>query len=249
MKIVYSGSCDPGLKREVNQDSIVMFFEPKNQVALFAVADGMGGHSHGEQASHWISSGLKKWMDVFSPERYECSFAKMMRALQDKLEELNKEIFFQYNQNQVCGTTCVLLFIYRDSYGVINVGDSRAYHKQGRKVRVLTVDDVWENQRSIREHFSEREIAVHPNRGKLVQAMGTKEKIALSVKTDSLHQEEVFLLCSDGLYKYCPEKYYKKTVKGLSEKNMEEAAKKLMAKVYENGAGDNASFILIKYIR
>ena len=43
MKLVYSGVCDVGLRRKVNQDSILMFSGKDNDMSLFVVADGMGG--------------------------------------------------------------------------------------------------------------------------------------------------------------------------------------------------------------
>ena len=50
----------------------------------------------------------------------EIDVDEMMESLENKLEEINREIFLNYNQNQICGSTCILLFIYREYYGIID---------------------------------------------------------------------------------------------------------------------------------
>ena len=60
----YSGVCAVGKKRNVNQDAILS--ETHDDMGLFVVADGMGGHSHGELASRCIVDEMKKWAVQFS---------------------------------------------------------------------------------------------------------------------------------------------------------------------------------------
>lgn len=246
MKIFYSGVCDKGAKRKINQDSIWMSSNQDNTMNLFVVADGMGGHFKGEYASQAIVEGLGKWAEAFYPEDYDKKFKKMMISLQNKILEVNKQIYQNYNQSQVCGCTCVVLFRYEDTYGIISVGDSRIYKKRGWKVQLLTKDDVWENQAKIRDRFSLKEIKEHPNFGKLLCAVGTSEDISLSVQTDILKKGDSFLLCSDGLYKYCDEKRFVKILKRTNVDNINISVKKLLKAVYDEGAGDNISIILIR---
>ena len=88
----------------------------------------------------------------------------------------------------------------------------------------------------------------HENYGKLLQAVGISETISIASKTDLLKKGDSFLLCSDGLYKFCPEKDMRKIVHGMNENNMEESLKKMVAKCYEAGAKDNISVILVKCV-
>ena len=247
-KIIYRGISDIGLKRNANQDGILMYSKSEYEISLFAVADGMGGHSHGELASREIIIGLKNWISSIQPQFFQYNFSKLMRLLEDKLLEINRKIFHEYNQDKVCGSTCVILLIYGENYGVINVGDSRIFHKRGFKVKSLMEDDVWENQRKIKSSLSKTKIRNHPNYGKLIQSVGTRKDVYLSVKTNRLREGEAFMLCSDGLYKYCPTRVYKKVLKKVSIKNLEDSISILMKKVYEAGAGDNISLILVKCI-
>ncbi len=246
MQIGYFGICDKGLKREVNQDSLLMAARREQGMYLFAVADGMGGHADGELASRALTEGLKAWADGFRPELFGGNFRNMTISLQNRIEEINRKIYMEYNRSQVCGSTCVALFIYGDAYGVFSAGDSRIYLHRGFKTVSLMTDDVWENQVSVQEALTGKQIKNHPNFGKLVNAVGTGKEVSLSVRTDLLKKGDAFLLCSDGLYRYCPEKYLKKTLRGLAKGNLQESAKELLAKAYGQGAGDNVSVVLVK---
>ncbi len=246
MEIVYSGICDIGLKRKVNQDSLLTAAKHGEDMYLFAVADGMGGHADGELASRALTEGMRIWADAFSAMQFDKDFRNMMISLQNKIEEINRKIYTEYNRSQVCGSTCMVLFIYRESYGVLSAGDSRLYLHRGFKTVSVMTDDVWENQSAVWENLTGKQIRSHPNYGKLVNAVGTQRNVSLSVKTDILKRGDTFLLCSDGLYKYCPEKYLKRILRGAAKDNVEGSVRELLEKVYEQGAGDNVSVILVK---
>ena len=248
MKIFYSGVCDSGLKRKNNQDSICMYLNKIEEAGLFVVADGMGGHAEGETASRTITDKLREWIHYFSADVYQGKFSKMMQSLENKIEEINREIFFKYNQTQICGSTCILLFIYKDNYGIINVGDSRIYKKAGWKIKSLMKDDVWENKLDVKEKYTKKEILNHKNYGKLLQAVGIRENMSLASKTDLLKQGDIFLLCSDGLYKFCKERDIQRILKRASEDNLKDSVNSLMAKCYEAGARDNVSIIIVKSV-
>lgn len=243
MKIEYVGICDKGSVRECNQDAI--FMHAKGDSGLFAVADGMGGHVRGELASQEMINHISNWWNQFTPGRFDYDFQKMMRSIGQTIEYANEIIYEKYNQSQVCGTTIVLIFIHRKYYGIIYAGDSRCYGYSKWKVRQLTIDEVWENQVGLRKE--DRQNKSHPNYGKLVNAIGTKKVTYYKTITNEMHQDNVFLLCSDGLYKYCEENYLKKCLRKCKKNKMEPISQALMQRVYQNGARDNISEILIRY--
>lgn len=246
MEIAYFGICDIGLKRKVNQDSLLTADRREEEMYLFVVADGMGGHSDGELASKALTEGMRTWADAFSVKKYDGNFRNMMLSLQNRIEEINRKIYIEYNQSQICGSTCVVLLLFRNIYGVISAGDSRLYLHRGFKTTSVTTDDVWENQSSVQETLTRKQICSHPNYGKLTNSIGTSEEVFLSVKTDHVKRGDVFLLCSDGLYKYCSEKYLKKVLRSVSEENVEAGVRELVDKTHKQGAGDNVSVILVK---
>ena len=172
MKIECLGLCETGLVRKVNQDSIIL--KINDYAGIFVVADGMGGHSHGEIASKMITKTMEDWWNHFSEEKYDWDFEKMVYAIQSSLSYANKEVFRNYNQNMVCGSTFAILFLYRDRYAVIHAGDSRIY-LEDQGFGCITVDDVWENQPNLKEE--EKRDTSHPNYGHLTNALGIFEKL------------------------------------------------------------------------
>jgi len=241
--IEYGSVCEIGSIRDVNQDSIATF--SNRNTGLFVVADGMGGHQDGEKASQHIVERLTAWWRDFSEENYGKDFRKMIDSLQNTLDSANKAIFEAYGQNGVCGSTVVILFIYKNAYGMLNVGDSRGFICQGRKVKQLTYDDVWENQPGIT--LEEKNDRNHPNRGKLISAVGTKPNIICHLTTDELKKGTKFLICSDGLYRFCSEKDMFKYLKKAKSTTVMAMSEKLKHIVYKNGAKDNLSIILVDY--
>lgn len=244
MSVEYVGMTDKGLKRATNQDAIVMLCE--NGMGLFVVADGMGGHENGELASAAIIEFVQNWWNENLSMMPKIPFMDIVADIQHCLERANQKIYQSYNQNSVCGSTLVLLFIYQDKYAVISAGDSRVYSLYKRKLSQMTTDEIWDNLPQTILHFTERKIKEHPSSGKLINAFGAKEKLSLSIKTEMLSSNRLFLLCSDGVTKECSEKQLRKILllhdKGEKLINIMERIK---GEVYKNGAADNLSIILV----
>ncbi len=245
VKLHYLVKTDIGSKRTVNQDSVAAFVT--EEAALFVVADGMGGYSQGEVASGEVVSACREYWDKNKDFLSEKPFLDCLQDLETMLRKVNIKIHEEYNQSQICGSTVVLLFVVQDCYAVLSVGDSHAYSYANGCFSTLTVDDVWENLSSTRQRFSAEEIEEHRNKGKLVQAIGTTEEINPYVHTGRMKGNQTFLLCSDGLYKYCSEDYLEKQLKKVkSEKSMNTVMQRYMDCVYKNGAKDNISIILVR---
>jgi len=243
MRLECAGKCDVGGKRKINQDSFCMF--QKEDAGLFAVADGMGGHTNGEKASQTVIAQLSDWWTSFSPVLFGYEFCRMLTDIEKVIKHANSRIYTQWNRNGVCGTTVTVLFIYRNLYGVIYAGDSRCYLSKGWKWKQVTTDEVWENQSGIAD--SERQQKDHPNRGKLVNAIGIREAVRCRAVTDLILPETAFLLCSDGLYKYCADRFIKNCVRKCRDRQgIEQSIDKLVSQVYQNGAGDNISVVIVK---
>ncbi len=243
MNLASFGKTDIGKAREINQDSFGIF--KKDNAQLFVLADGMGGYTNGEKASQTVVSEMSKWWGSFSPDMYDCEFEKMLSAIEQVISCANRIIFEQYNKDEVCGTTVVVLFIFGERYSILYAGDSRCYMASGWKFSCLTIDEVWENQAHL--SVSERKMKNHPNRGKLVNAVGTRESMQCRVLTGVVTNGAVFLLCSDGLYKYCSDSYIKSCMRRCRDKSaIEPQVNNLIGRVYKNGAADNVTIVIVK---
>lgn len=243
MIINYSSVCDIGKTREVNQDSVLSFTDSENEISLFVVADGMGGHKDGELASQELVNRAESWIINCNPDDYDNDFNQMFSSLQNVVKDANEYIYTNYNEGQICGSTIIALFIYRNQYGFISVGDSHLYRIKNGKMRQLNVDDVWQNQPEIKNNLSYNEQMTDKNFGKLTNAVGINERLVFSAETDELKNGDAFLLCSDGLYKHFNDRLIKRYVLLVRHLGIKKVAPMLKDRVYEHGADDNISII------
>lgn len=242
MRLEYAGKSDIGRIREKNEDAFCTF--QKKDAGLFAIADGMGGYENGEKASCGVIAELSDWWEQFSPVLYDYDFRKMLSSIEQTLEYVNRLIYTKWNQGAICGATVTVLFIYKEQYGVIYAGDSRCYLGQGKKWKQVTVDEIWENQPGIGRAGKSK---THPNSGKLTNAVGVRETVRFRMVTDVIVPEMFFLLCTDGLYKFCADGMIRNGArKGRDRAEIERAAEGLIDEAYRNGAGDNITVIIIK---
>lgn len=244
-KISYCVKTDRGLCHNVNQDAVAAFV--REELGLFVLSDGMGGHSRGELASRSIVTEFEAYWQKLSAVSYMPDFQTLSGHVRQVITNVNSSIYEQYNQGQVCGATVIALLIKGSCYAFFSVGDSHIYHCADRKCSLLTVDDIWDTLPSTLNHYSQAEIMANKSHGKLTQAVGTKEEINIHVGTSRMSGKQTFLLCSDGLYKFCEEKQIEKGLKSIrAENGVQKSMDYLMGKVFENGAGDNVSAILVR---
>lgn len=251
MRIEYCGVCDKGAVREVNQDAI--FMDVRKDMALFVVADGMGGHMHGEAASGIIVTELRQWWERCQAVSYRAgnpeNFDRIVCSLREQITYANRVIYKQYNNGMnVCGSTIVVLLIWGSHYCILSCGDSRIYYLRGLRYEQMTMDDVWENQPDIIASYESRQIREHAYYGKLVRAVGVSKNVKLNEQINVLEDGGRFLLCSDGLYKMCREKDIKRILRRYKgNRNGDKLLKQMMRRVYADGARDNTSVILVRW--
>lgn len=237
---------EKGPVRKKNQDAVLA--ESTGNMGIFAVADGMGGHSRGEDASAVLVTKLKVWWNNLhkSPESYEID--EISEQCYQVLMQANQDIYLTFSlQNEIGGSTVVVLLVWGASYAVISIGDSHIYHREGRRMTPLTVDDVWENLPEVRNVMPEEEISKSPQYGKLTAAAGVALLPKFQMKILPLKKEELFLLCSDGVYKYCGDKELNRVMCGIAGLHSAETMlKKLEKCVLSHGAGDNYSAVICR---
>lgn len=244
--ITYRVLSETGNRRTINQDAVLAY--ARENSGIFVVADGMGGHSDGEYASNEIIKACRMFWNAYDGDLTGEDFSVLLDKMELTLQKVNSEIFNERNKAQICGSTVIVLLIVGDCYAVLSVGDSRIYTCVKRRCTQLTVDDIWDNLSSTRELYSEEEIGEHKNRGKLVHAVGISEDMNVYVQTGRLQKKQVFLLCSDGLYKCCEESRIQEFLKKIkSSERMETILQEYRNEVYQNGADDNFSIILVRW--
>ncbi len=218
---------EKGGSRKYNEDSILN----KPEIELWAVADGMGGHKAGDVASQLIINSLD---NLLLGGVLEVRINTVQNCLQQVNNELCHFALQQYENNIVGSTVVVLLFESRRC-AVLWAGDSRLYHFRNDQLQQLTQDHCVTN-----EDPSFDSMVKNPNI--ITRAVGGHEKLNLDVKITNIFEGDLFLLCSDGLDKEISFHEIEFIMKTNPPENIVNI---LLSKAMERGARDNISLIII----
>lgn len=194
------GACtDVGMVRTENQDAYGQFSRngasgPDEQ--LFVLADGMGGHVDGREASQLAVEQVHR---TFFASAEKSVAERLLKAL----ETANQQII-QRSQDrdgvEKMGTTCTALVVREDEAYVAHVGDSRAYRISRDEMLQLTHDHTIVDEMRRQGLLTESEARTHPRRHALTRALGIDSVLQVDLLDPlPVHSGEWFLLCSDGL--------------------------------------------------
>ncbi len=229
--------------RENNEDSLKICMNKRLSTYGFVLADGLGGHGHGDVASSFvvncIEAAIYSTDNTREPFIDDC-FRSAQRLL---LEEKERTGLYSIK------TTLVLLLITDKFAQWGHIGDSRLYHFRDGKVLSRTLDHSMPQVLVSNGKIKEREIRHHPDRGILLHAMGSEweeDEYEIDKRIIRVRKGDSFLLCSDGFWDWIDERAMLKILK----KNMPtyDALKHMSNEVYSNGFGkdmDNYSAILV----
>lgn len=242
MKTKYDSLCETGLKRSENQDSI--FSAYNGEIGVFAIADGMGGHSDGAYASQKIISEFKAlWDNIrYSNFTLESLTEKVLAAI----EKVNSELFgYSEEHGIICGSTVSVLLICEKKYAVINAGDSPVFMVNIHTSQHITVEHSY-GEMVRKSGGDEKDIPQH-RKNRLTMAVGIAPKIYPDVSCNNMDERSVFLLCSDGVTRYHSDKdIYTRLKKILKDKeSYPETLTEIKNHVEESGAADNFSAIIV----
>lgn len=247
MTIEYVQLTDKGLVRETNQDAV--YTDIKGSNAFFVVADGMGGHSHGERASQEMTEELARWWQELDHSDLPQAI-DLVQDLVNRICVISRNIYDEFElQQEKGGTTLCAAVILGNTYILVTVGDSRVYgyEKKENKMTLLTRDDVWQNLPGVRRELTESQKRADPRYGQLTQAAGYDKDIIPRVVRGFLEKGDVMLLCTDGIYKPCQDKELLQCMKGsMFRKDLQKRMEVLQKKVLEQGAKDNYSLVLFE---
>lgn len=231
------GICEKGNYREDNQDSILMRSEGGS--GLFLVADGVGGSLDGAGASSYITYRYGLWWEGVFQSHREKDFFSFFIHIKETAEQINEELCRDCGVGNSC-STLALLFVHQGIFGYLSCGDSRIYRCGRDGVGVITRDDVWENRP---DGDSESE-----HRGEIISAVGGYENLEYSCATDKLRSKDVFLLCSDGIYRYVEETQLLGSLRHMHRSLFlrESQVERLARKAVKGDTKDNYSLIVVK---
>jgi len=193
MKLKFAGITDTGSVRSVNQDSY--YIDPEEQFCI--VADGMGGHAGGQEASRIATEAITdylfdNWPDnIESPQLLENAFIEANQAIIDDQEE-NPE-------RSDMGTTAVVAIFRKQKLWCANVGDSRLYQLRDKELKQITEDQTWVAQAVRSNGITPEQAKTHPWRHVLSQCLGREDMREVELLPLDVQPGDRLLLCSDGL--------------------------------------------------
>lgn len=230
------GRSELGLVREGNEDSGFISND------LIAVADGMGGHVGGEVASKTAIKTLSKLqhlldaseIDLDSKEDLYLNMVHEMDSEISSVSALNSDL-------NGMGTTITALAILEKNVSLLHVGDSRCYRIRSGKIEQISTDHTLVQELLTQGRITHDEIADHPQRSMLTQALMGNENIQPVLIEYPAVNGDIYLLCSDGLSGVLSDLEILNIVK---KNSLEDAVGLLIDGAYQNGAPDNVTVIL-----
>ena len=223
-----------GLQREGNEDS--GFVSPN----ILAVADGMGGYIGGEIASRTVITKLAELNPILSnPELDNESREDLLRSSITTMDSAIVEIGAQRPELVGMGTTLTSISLFNNYVLLLHVGDSRAYRIRGKKIEQISHDHTVVQELVDQGRLTLDEIADHPQRSFLTQAIMGKENLTPILVAYPAVKGDKYLVCSDGLTAVVDEG---KIAQALQE-DLQSAVNTLVDLTYKNGAPDNVTVI------
>ena len=239
LRLLFSGMTDPGLLRSSNQDDY--YIDPQGR--FFIVADGMGGHAGGSEASRIATSAIRAYLE----EQWESSLSTQA-ILHKALTLANRAIVDDQKQNPERGdmgtTAVVLTFRKRDGQPwCAHVGDSRLYQLRGPKITQLTEDHTW-IARAVKDgELTLDQSRTHPWRHVLSQCLGREDMNRIDIQPIKAQVGDRFLLCSDGLTEELPDSLIAAHLKSI--RASESAVKALIQSAKQRGGRDNITVVIV----
>ncbi len=256
MRIQHASKSDVGMKRDNNEDNLMVLPEEN----CFAVFDGMGGHAAGEVASAIAANEVKEFFTLtgrdeeatwpFKGDRQK-SYDENRCITSIKLANARIiEASEQDGAKKNMGTTAVMMhFVERNGSGpkclVAHVGDSRGYHFRGGVLKRITIDHSLVEEYLRMGKITEEEAKNFPQKNIILRALGQQKQVEVEVSSFVPEAGDIYMVCSDGLSGMITDEAMQAIMQ--RSPNIDAAAKKLIDTANANGGVDNVTVILAQF--
>jgi len=214
---------------------------------LFVVADGMGGHAKGQDASRLAIQAL---VDVLLPlvQSGHVEGAEAGSALVDAVKQANAAV---YEQNQhtaslleQMGTTMTAALVIGPHAFIANVGDSRTYlYRPGVGLRAITRDHSVVAKLVADGLITRDEVYTHPDRNKILRCLGADPTVEVDLFYEQLQNGDILLCCSDGVWEMTRDPEIEQILSS-SWLSAEQMAERLMHAALQGGGLDNIGLVV-----
>ncbi len=245
MDITSCGITDVGLKRGHNEDNYLI----NEELSLFVVADGMGGHAGGEYASAICVNTIEEIvtsMELMAerPTDDEDPVEIARERLRYAIRLAGRRIYEKATEEPEfhgMGTTAVVLLVEGQNGYVAHVGDSRCYLVRDGKIEQVTEDHSLVNHKLKLGLITAEEAKTHKMKNVITRSLGYQEDVEVDVQVKAVRRGDRFMLCSDGLSGYVDGEELGEILAGMGP---QEAARRLIELACERGGDDNITAVI-----
>lgn len=248
MKLDAIGSTDVGRKRAHNEDAIVI----DDDLGLYIVADGMGGHAGGEVASAAATSAVRRWLGEHREQirRFDDTGAArdtLIRLVEEAIQLATREVYAiarGESGKAGMGTTLTMVLV-AGTIGVMgHVGDSRLYLRRRGRAYQLSDDHTYVNEMVRRGITTVEAAKAGPYANVITRAVGIQPTVRVDTLLFDILPGDTLLLCSDGLSRYVEKLDDMGDL--LDADHVAGLPARLVAIANERGGADNISAIVLR---
>lgn len=228
----YAARSDVGLLREGNEDSAYA------SGRLLAVADGMGGHAHGEVASSVAIAAMASLEEVQQG-------GDLLNAIEAAVRDANRKLHEMVGRDpslKGMGTTLTAMLWNGTQVALVHVGDSRAYLLRRGELYQITHDHTLVQQLVDDGRITPEEAATHPQRSILLRALDGSGEVDPDLTLREAQIGDRYLLCSDGLSGVVSAETLHATLTNIDDP--EEVVRQLIDLANRGGGPDNITCVL-----
>ncbi|MFI7690669.1 Stp1/IreP family PP2C-type Ser/Thr phosphatase [Nonomuraea sp. NPDC049655] len=228
----YAARSDVGLLREGNEDSAYA------SGRLLAVADGMGGHAHGEVASSVAIAAMASLEEAQQG-------GDLLNAIEAAVRDANRRLHEMVGRDpslKGMGTTLTAMLWNGTQVALVHVGDSRAYLLRRGELYQITHDHTLVQQLVDDGRITPEEAATHPQRSILLRALDGSGEVDPDLTLREAQVGDRYLLCSDGLSGVVSAETLHATLTNIDDP--EEVVRQLIDLANRGGGPDNITCVL-----
>ena len=261
------GLSDKGLVREANEDHFLIAAAQKSvrvtqsnldpramarlapgEAVLMAVADGVGGRTGGAVAS---SAAVGATLEFIARaggcfQRFDVAEEnEFLEQMEDAIKEAHEALLREYGESDLSpATTLTLVMFVAPRAYVIHVGDTRAYHLHGTRLRQLTRDQTFGEYMVDAGAWTEEQVKRAPAARTLASAIGGSQ-MTPSVGLIDLEPGDSLLVCSDGLTKHVPNEGLLEVLR--ADGSARAACEELVRRALAGGGEDNVTVVVARW--
>lgn len=253
MKIIAAGKTDKGLKRKLNEDSLLL----AEDLGLYVIADGMGGHKAGEVASRMVVETIADYWHKVKNNKPPSFLETISHNISENARHLVNSISLsniivheaqkrpEYHR---MGTTVSALLVEKNCIWAGNVGDSPVFlFDHGRLIMVSEEHSVEAEKQKLGRGDSLSSTSPFL-KNILTRVLGLNEKVNVYITPIRPEKGDIILMCSDGLTNFVSVPLIKSTLSDASL-SLEQKVDTLIVKANEGGGGDNISVVLLEVVQ